>query len=111
MEILYQEPIMEMARNYSIAVAVIIVVGFVSFAVFILSDAMSFGTPIGGIGTIISLIAFAVVMIKAPMVETGRYQYTVLIDEDAPFVEIYEKYEDIDTNGKVWTLQDREVEE
>lgn len=108
MEILHQEPIMEMAKNYSTAVVVIIVVGFVSFAVFLLSDAMSLGTPIGGIGTIISLIALAVVMIKAPMVETGRYQYTALIDEVTPFVEIYEKYEVIDTNGKIWTLQDKE---
>ena len=111
MEILHQEPIMEMASNYKTAAIVIIIAGLVSFGIFLISDAWSIGVPIGGIGTIVSLIALAVVIAKAPMVDTGRYQYTALIDEDTPFVEIYEKYEVIDTNGKVWTLQDREVEE
>lgn len=111
MEILHQEPIMEMASNYRTAAFVIMAIGLVSFAIFMFSDSMSFGTPIGGIGVIISIIAIAVVVVKAPVVETGRYKYTALIDEDAPFVEIYEKYEVIDMNGKVWTLEDREVEE
>jgi membrane protein implicated in regulation of membrane protease activity len=111
MEILHQEPIMEMASNYSTAAFVVMAIGLVSFAIFMFSDALSFGTPIGGIGVIISIIVLAVIVVKAPVVETGRYKYTALIDEDTPFVEIYEKYEVIDMNGKVWTLEDREVEE
>lgn len=35
-------------------------------------------------------------------------KYKVLIDDNYPFVEFYEKYEVIDKNGIIWTIKDKE---
>ena len=41
---------------------------------------------------------------------TGRYEYQVTIDDAVSFTELYEKYEVIDQNGKIWTIRDKENE-
>lgn len=111
MEILYQEPIMEMARNYCIAAGVIGVISVISFIVFVFSDSWSIGTPIGCICTIISLVALIVVMIKAPMIDTGRNKYEVILDDSVSANEIYEKYKIIEQRGEIWVIEDKESEE
>lgn len=111
MEILYKEPIMEMAQNYKIAALVVLIIGVISFIIMVCADKWSIWCPISGFSTVICFIVFVGIMWGAPQVETGRYQYTVLIDDDTPFVEIYEKYEVVDANGKVWTLKDKEIDE
>lgn len=110
MEILYKEPIMEMAQNYKIAVLVIFIIGVISLITMACADNWSIWCPIGGFSMVICFIIFAGIMLGAPQVETGRYQYTALIDDDTPFVEVYEKYEVVYANGKVWTLKDKEID-
>ena len=111
MEILYKEPIMEMAQNYKIAALVILMIGIISFAILLCADRWSVWVPIGGFSTVICFIVLAGIVLGAPQVETGRYQYTALIDDDTPFVEVSEKYEVEGANGKVWTLKDKETDE
>lgn len=111
MEILYKEPIMEMAQSYKIAALVILIIGAISFITMICADNWTIWCPIGGFSTVVCLLVLGGIMLGAPQVETGRYQYTALIDDDTPFVEIYEKYEVVDANGKVWTLKDKEIDE
>lgn len=111
MEILYKEPIMEMAQNYKVAALVVLIIGAISFVTMICADKWSVWVSIGGFSAVICLLVLAGIMLGAPQVETGRYQYTALIDDDTPFVEIYEKYEVVDANGKVWTLKDKEIDE
>jgi hypothetical protein len=74
------------------------------------ADKWSIWVPIGGFSAVICLLVFVGIIWGAPQIETGRYQYTVLIDDDTPFVEIYEKYDVVDANGKVWTLKDKETD-
>ena len=38
---------------------------------------------------------------------TGQYEYQVLIDENANFKEIYDKYEIIDAKGMIYTIRDK----
>lgn len=111
MEILYKEPIMEMAQNYKVAALVVLVIGIISFAILICSDSLSIWSPIGGFSTVICLLVLVGIIWGAPQVETGRYQYTALIDDDTPFNEVLEKYEIVGANGKVWTLEDKEIDE
>ena len=110
MEILYQEPIMEMAQGYKIAAIVIAMIGAIGFGIMLSADKWSIWVPIGGFSAVICLLAFVGIIWGAPQVETGRYQYTVLIDDDMPFNKIYEKYEVVGANGKVWTLEDKETD-
>lgn len=54
------------------------------------------------IGAIIGL--FSTVFITEP---TGKYKYDCLISEDVSMTEFYEKYEVIETNGKIWTIKEK----
>ena len=40
---------------------------------------------------------------------TGRYCYEVTIDDSVSFLDLQEKYDVIEQNGKIWTLEDKEV--
>ena len=40
---------------------------------------------------------------------TGRYRYEVTIDDSVSFLDLQEKYDVIKQNGKIWTLEDKEV--
>lgn len=42
-------------------------------------------------------------------VPTGRYRYEVTIDDSVSFLDLQEKYDVIEQNGKIWTLEDKEV--
>lgn len=44
-------------------------------------------------------------------INTGRYRYEVTIDDTVSFTELQEKYDVIEQNGKIWTLEDKEVKE
>ena len=43
-------------------------------------------------------------------VPTGRYRYEVTIDDSVSFLDICEKYEIVEQNGRIWTLEDKETE-
>lgn len=43
-------------------------------------------------------------------VPTGEYRYQVTIDEDTNFVEFYEKYDLIEQEGKIYTIELKEGE-
>ena len=45
-----------------------------------------------------------------PQTETGRYRYEVTIDDSVSFLDICEKYEIVEQNGRIWTLEDKETE-
>ena len=40
---------------------------------------------------------------------TGRYKYEATIDENVPFIEVYEKYDVVKQKGNIWVLKDKEV--
>lgn len=52
---------------------------------------------------IISLVAFLL-----PGKDSGRYTYKCTISEDVNFNDIYENYNVIGQEGKIWTLEDKE---
>lgn len=41
-------------------------------------------------------------------VPTGRYRYECTIDDDASFVDIYEKYIVVERRGDLWILEDKD---
>ena len=56
-----------------------------------------------------SLIAIFITLIL-PEEDSGRYTYKCTISEDVNFNDIYENYNVIGQEGKIWTLEDKEVE-
>ena len=40
-------------------------------------------------------------------IPTGRYRYECTIDDDASFIDIYEKYIVVERRGDLWVLEDR----
>jgi hypothetical protein len=39
---------------------------------------------------------------------TGRYEYKVILDDTYPATQLYEEYEVIGQDGKIWIIQEKE---
>lgn len=111
MEILNQEPIMEMALNYQTLIGFFGVTLIINFIVAMASDCWSLSGPIAGIVCVVSLIALFITVHKAPEVDTGRNRYEVILDDSVPANEVYEKYEVIERRGEIWVIEDKEIED
>lgn len=106
-EILTKEPIRELSQTLSIICIIL-------FAVFIISLICIF-VSIGEecykyvtIFAIISLVSLSsTLIIQSYDKPTGRYKYKVTIDESVSITEVYEKYNVIKQDGKIWTIEDK----
>ena len=113
MEILNQTPIMEMDPSYkslALKLLVAIIIGFFA-TVFCVCCGSDTSVIVTGGFTTLCVIALLAVVGFSPEVPTDRYEYIVKIDDEASFVDIYEKYEVVEQKGDVWILQDKESEE
>ena len=110
MEILYQEPIMEMPSPYlGIFTAFIIVgVGLFGLLLAVRAGEDSLMATLG-IGSLLCFIAAVIILLKVDAVETNRNEYMVRFNEEVNFAEIYEKYDIVEQKGDIWTLRDKEI--
>ena len=106
-EILTKEPILELSKTLSIIYIIL-------FAIFIISLISAFIFIVKGyrkhiiIFTIISLVFLSsTVIIQSYTKPTGRYKYKVTIDKSVSITEVYEKYNVIEQDGKIWTIEDK----
>ena len=106
-EILTKEPILELSKTLSIICMIL-------FAVFIISLICMFIFILEGyrkhiiIFAIISLVSFSsTIIIQSYTKPTGRYKYKVTIDKSVSMIEVYEKYNVIEQDGKIWTIEDK----
>lgn len=56
---------------------------------------------------IVSVPLLIAIIVSKPSVPTGRYEYTVTIDESVSFTDLYENYEIVEQNGQLWILRDK----
>lgn len=56
---------------------------------------------------VLSGFVLIITLIWNPQTETGRYRYEVTIDNSVSFVDLFEKYDVIKQNGRIWTLEDK----
>lgn len=109
MEILNQSPIMEMDPSYAslgAKILIAMIIGFFATVICIGCDGDISVIVTGGF-TMLCLIALTIIVICSPKVPTDRNEYIVKINNDASFVEIYEKYEVVEQKGDVWIIQDK----
>ena len=106
-EILTKEPILELSKTLSIICMIL-------FAVFIISLICMFIFILEGyrkhiiIFAIISLASLSsTLIIQSYSKPTGRYKYKVTIDKSVSMIEVYEKYNVIEQDGKIWTIEDK----
>ena len=106
-EILTKEPILELSKTLSIICMIL-------FAVFIISLICMFIFILEGyrkhiiIFAIISLVSLSsTLIIQSYSKPTGRYKYKVTIDKSVSMIAVYEKYNVIKQDGKIWTIEDK----
>ena len=107
-EILNKTPITEMTKSGFIVFiisALVLVVAF-NFLFFFIEDCNGVGQLTCFLICLISVISIIVGLnIRKQM---GRYEYKVTIDKDVPIQDVYENYNVIEKDGKIWTLEDKE---
>lgn len=59
------------------------------------------------------LLTFFILLISSGLwmpkdTPTGRYEYKVILDETYPATQLYEEYEVIEQDGKIWIIQEKE---
>ena len=60
------------------------------------------------ISIILSLVSLtSTLIIQSYAKPTGRYKYKVTIDKSVSMIEVYEKYNVIEQDGKIWTIEDK----
>jgi hypothetical protein len=110
MEILSQTEIIEQVGGWPQAVVVaMFIIIFVAASCF-----FAFTLDLDTLGIICGLVvAFLVLFLTMGLWEpkdthTGRYEYKVILDETYPATQLYEEYEVVDQEGKIWIIQDKE---
>ena len=107
--ILNKTAIMEYTCAQHIFFAVLLIAWCVSVILVIIGLICDYkwATIIAGILFLITCIATCTVDLEKSK-NTGRYKYEATIDEDVPFIEIYEKYDVVKQKGNIWVLKDKE---
>lgn len=110
MEILSQTEIIEQVGGWPQAVVILLfILVFVGLGIF-------FGTvcKLDTMGILASffITIFALLFtmgLWAPKdTPTGRYEYKVILDETYPATQLYEEYEIVGQDGKIWIIQEKE---
>lgn len=57
---------------------------------------------------LLSVFSYGVACAVIPDTPSGRNRYTVIIDESVNYEEIAEKYNIIESHGKIWVLEDKD---
>ena len=57
---------------------------------------------------ILCLITLFIIDSYSEKVPTGRNRYTAIVDDSADYKEIVEKYNIIESHGKIWVLEDKD---
>ena len=107
--ILNKTEIMEYTYEQHIFFAVLIIVWCISAILVIIGFICDSKWPviIGGILFLITNIVIGAVDLEKSK-NTGRYKYEATIDENVPFMEVYEKYDVVKQKGDIWVLRDKE---
>lgn len=105
MEILNSYPILKNRNDFSLITScvlfcVFLVLMIISLAVYEFKLFVVFSTL-----TIVSCISMLYCGAEVP---SGRLEYQVIISDDYPAKNLYEKYEVVKTEGKIWYIQDKE---
>ena len=89
---------------------VVLIISALSFIAFAAMEYFNIANVCLGFLILSIVVLFSFVIIN-PQTETGRYRYEVTIDDDVSFLDLQERYNVIEQNGRIWTLEDKEDKE
>ena len=92
-------------ETFGAACLIIFVAAFVCGFVFHRNDPVCITVLCIAVASLLTIVITSVCVEEIP---TGRYRYECLIDDSVDFIDIYENYEVIEQNGKIWVLEDKE---
>lgn len=106
--ILTQHPIVEYVGQVWVILAIIAFILTISFLIasLVCNSFECFGYFVV---FLITFFVFAIIgKVQYKPVETGRYEYQVLLDETVDINELASRYDIIGQDGLIWTIQDKE---
>lgn len=115
-EILNQTPIMtesNLAQNLYCSALIMLIILMISFIIAIIAlrynkillfKIMAVATIIIEINMLINVIIGCCI----PDEPTEKYEYQVTIDESVPFTDLYNSYEIINQEGKIYTIREKD---
>lgn len=106
--ILTQHPITEMVGQFWIVLLAILFVVGISCIIAGLSVEVPGMVAFGLICALLMLPVGLWAKVHTHEVETGRYEYQVLLDETVNINELASHYDIIGQDGLIWTIQDKE---
>ena len=107
-EILTKEPILELSKTLSIICMILFAVFIISLICMFVFIGEGYCNKHVAIFAIISLVFLSsTLIIQSYTKPTGRYKYKVTIDKSVSMIEVYEKYNVIEQDGKIWTIEDK----
>lgn len=91
-------------------VTVVFLIGFLVSLVFVIVSAfLDYYNTTGAIACFIAVLCWIGVIVCGEIeVPTGEYEYQVTIDDTVSATSLYENYEVIDQQGKIWTIRLKE---
>lgn len=111
MEIIEITPILKSSLPFYI----FIIWFFASLLAFVFVTAFAANRKVLDIGSVICwgsvllcLLTLVITDFFSEKVPTGRNRYTAIVDDSADYKEIVEKYNIIESHGKIWVLEDKD---
>lgn len=68
---------------------------------------LDIGSAICWGSVVLCLVTLCIIDFYLEKVPTGRNRYTAIVDDSADYKEIVEKYNIIESHGKIWVLEDK----
>lgn len=110
-DILTKTEIFTMPTWWTIAMIVTVVVAGIAIPIAITESLDDCVSVICAFVSIVCLIVLVCLVFGGHRVSTGRYRYQAVISDEVTLNDIYERYEIVKQDGRLWTLEDKEVEE
>lgn len=110
-DILTKTEIFIMPTWWKIAMIVTVVVGGIAIPIAITESLDYCVSVICSILSVACVAMFALLIFGEHRVSTGRYRYQAVISDEVSLNDIYERYEIVKQDGRLWTLEDKKVEE
>ena len=108
MEILSQTQIFDIATSPpGWLIFLVMAIPFLGFSIVALFQNDSGYAFIGFVVGLFCLIMLGLFYVPKK-IPTDRYEYKVILDETYPAIDLYEEYEVIGQDGKIWIIQDKE---
>lgn len=90
-------------------VIAIILLGYILFFIegSIFKKAFPYGTAVCAVLSVLMMIIYVIGILTQSKAPTGRYSYEIEVTEETDLDYIYDNYDVISDDGRIWTIEDK----